>query len=585
MNEPKVICKWKYKTLSPDQKYQNISNYIKYITKQVEERRANEGAFRFSSGTIGEEEHDKETLKEFDQSKYLSYINERKGSSSLFSDNGVDTDELAKSLNKYAGTAWIPIVSMKEKDAIEYELLTEAQWIAKGRELAEEYRKILGIPKDNFNWVAAFHTKPEPDQNKLADAGAMPHIHFIIWEKVPTRSRPNLSRDQMSNVRVKTANVLSKEYMAQQYAKRNELRAKLQSKAKDSLTTQADFIRDLVLDIRTVTGGKGKLTIGNLEKRLSTLERIEKKMSNQQPLTDNEKYFLQSNKVSNVKEIRQKIRNYNYILDKLDNIVQETFKGELNELLQEWLEVSEHMREAQGKSLSEETTFRDLEKISKTIQNGILEKCKDASLDNRFITPALKGMLIEKCQYGQFKRNLSYETIQTSLETFTQLYKSIGLEREEVFRIGQEILDRSNLEEYEAVLQDAIDKKYDEDFYLQYITTCDFWETVKAMQIPLVPKEFPSIYQVGQSSYQIFHNTVLQPQIKTFLDVAKTKTFLDDNFFNVITDSVPSLVGIYNSPCNNRDEYKETYTSLLEEYENLNQAAMDRQPIKGEGAK
>lgn len=50
----------------------------------------------------------------------------------------------------------------------------------KATELAEEYRKVLGISKENYNWVAAFHTKSEADQNKDADAGCQPHLHFIL---------------------------------------------------------------------------------------------------------------------------------------------------------------------------------------------------------------------------------------------------------------------------------------------------------------------------------------------------------------------------------------------------------------------
>ena len=570
---PKAICKWKYKTLQPKTKNHKIDRYIEYITKQVEERRETSGNFRYSDETIiGTGESD----KKFEQEKYLSYIDQRKGSHSLFSDGGADIDLLEKELKEHKGTAWIPIVSMKEKDAKEFELMTEAQWIDKGRELAEEYRKILGINKDNFHWVAAFHTKPEPDQNRLADAGAMPHIHFILWEGTPTRKRPNLKSEEMATVRTKTVGVLTKDYMKKQYQERNELRASLIEKAKDSLTTDADMIRNLILDIRTTTGGKGKLSVGELEKRRDILERVERKLETKKELSEKESFFLKSNLVKpNLKSVRQKLNNYDYILNQLSSVIDYCLKDQFADLLDQWLEISEKMRSVQGKSLSQDNTRKDLLAMKKVIGNAILNQCKDSSLDNRYITPSLKGMLLERVQFGQFKRGLSFDTIQLAMETFVQLYKSIGLEKQEVLEIGQEILDRSNMESYQEILQDAIDKKYDEELYLQYITTNDFWQTVKAIQLPISKKEFTGLYKTGTSSYQMLNESFIKPQIKTILDIASTKTFLDDPFFKTVTSAEESFNNIFNKRVDRKEEFEENFNSLLDEYNNINQANMD----------
>ena len=82
--------------------------YINYIAKQVKERRDGKSGFALenSEGKIGEDDvktleqrlNDAKTPEEYQKLLYLKYIDERKGSNGLFSDEGIDTDELVRKL-------------------------------------------------------------------------------------------------------------------------------------------------------------------------------------------------------------------------------------------------------------------------------------------------------------------------------------------------------------------------------------------------------------------------------------------------------------------------------------------------------
>ena len=73
------------------------------------------------------------------------------------------------------------------------------------------YRKELNIPKENYEWLAAFHIKPENDQNKEADAGSMPHLHFILFELEPDpHKRPTIRHKRLDTIKDKTASILSR---------------------------------------------------------------------------------------------------------------------------------------------------------------------------------------------------------------------------------------------------------------------------------------------------------------------------------------------------------------------------------------
>ena len=71
------------------------------------------------------------------------------------------------------------------------------------------------------------------------------------------------------------------------------------------------------------------------------------------------------------------------------------------------------------------------------------------------------------------------------------------------------------------------------------------------------------------------NNTILKPQIKTILDTAQEKTILDDGFMKTIMSSVDNLTNIYNKPTTTNEEFRNSFNSLLDEYNTINQANMD----------
>lgn len=200
--------------------------------------------------------------------------------------------------------------------------------------MAEEYRKLLGIEKDNYRWVAAFHVKPEQDQNKDADAGSMPHLHFMIWEDKPTRSRPTLLKSEMDKVRERTANVLSHEYMMEKFAERNNLKDNIKTSALD-LNDYIAEIDNLIIDIHITTGGKGKMTIGEFERKQSALLSITDKFNNGQPFTQYELGIIDALNIKDRHDAQKSFSRYSYILDELDELCSEAItRPEVQELLE-----------------------------------------------------------------------------------------------------------------------------------------------------------------------------------------------------------------------------------------------------------
>lgn len=580
MTEQKVIVKWKYRQLSPGKKHHTINGYIKYISKQVEDRREDKGTFILddTSARIGSPAHDEKVIKEkmgddktFDQGKYLSYINERKGSHSLFSSDGSDIGKLVESLQKHKGYAWIPIVSMKEKDAEEYKLDTEAVWMDKAKELAEEYRKQLGISPENFRWVAAFHTKPESDQNNSADAGCMPHLHFILWEDTPCRSKPNLSKTEIDSVRAKTASVLSKDFMKLIYDERNKLRQEIVEKSKGSIENCMEQVQELLCDVRTVTEGRGKMSIGEFEKKARIYLNILEKMEQRKMLSEPEMYYVNTARIQSVADTKRVLSNYNYIIEETENVVDSILKQkEVAALVSEWFNASNTMRELQG-NLGNANTAKDFQKIKRVIENGILDECKKASYDNRQVSSALRGQLIEKIEHGKFRYESDSDTVESTIKVMTTLCKSVGLSERETRQMQYELLNRSNKREYVKKMDEIIRRKYREELsYSMYVTTKEFYNALHSIQTPMQRSQI-HLYSTKKNPYQMATDLVLVPPVRILSDDIKIVTAADMETAKTLADCLPNLKWLENKQVESKPDYESVYNQIIDAYSNIGQ--------------
>ena len=133
-----------------------------------------------------------------------------------------DTAELKEKIKDYQGTVWIPIISLKEDDAVEKRLDRESLWMKKTREIVPMIAEEIGIPNSNLNWLAAFHEKPVEKQKK---AGKQPHVHLILWEKQPILSNRMISKNNLENIKERVENnflIEAKHEQINDYLKNNK---------------------------------------------------------------------------------------------------------------------------------------------------------------------------------------------------------------------------------------------------------------------------------------------------------------------------------------------------------------------------
>ena len=561
------VVKWKYRVVKPGEKHHTIDGYISYVEKQVDERRNNNGVFAVNEkDVIGLNDQIQTDPDDFEQSLYLDYINERKGSRGCFSDQGADVDSLVSQLKQHEGAVWIPIVSLKEDWARQYGLDSEVKWMEKARELAEEYRKELGIPVTNYRWIAAFHSKSEAEQNPLADSGCQPHLHFMIWEDEPTRSKYALKHEAIDRIRQRTGSILSREYMEKHYKERNELKDEIISSSKLDIVNFADDVRSLAMNINVLMGGKGRLSVGELEKRRDIAIKILDKKETGISLSSSERYFAEMMDIDSPSSATRTINNYNYVLERLNSLSDKVMN---TELVQQWFEVSNLMRVSQHNP--ESLTLSDYSGMRRVVSNNILKEVKNITKDNLFIKDDLRGMLLERLELGAFKKNLSEDQINDDLKVITSLCKTIGMDEKQALEVQRSLLERSQMEKYYAYLQQLVEEYYK---MLQYgfdVTSRDFWQAMKDMRVPIshVESQFMSY---NSNPYSIANSVILDPVASNVMLVNNSASIMSGkDGKSIMNIGISDLAFIPKT----KEDYEAKYNSLLDSLSSYDQSSLE----------
>ena len=165
------------------------------------------------------------TLEElaFTNEVYMKYISERPGVEThtgelhgLFDQLGVaDYGKYKDLLEKGKSHVYRDIISLTREDAIELGYDHKEQWMSLLRDKMPLKAKGLGIPLQDFKWIAAFH-----------DEGHHPHVHVMCWDgsgKVKTfQTEKDISnfKSVLANDIFSNEMWLAKEY---KYEKRQEL--------------------------------------------------------------------------------------------------------------------------------------------------------------------------------------------------------------------------------------------------------------------------------------------------------------------------------------------------------------------------
>lgn len=172
---------------------------VKYYapTKQNQERNKAHATYIGTrpGAVLGKEEISLEEGDTFDlvsPEAHAKYAHERPGSHGLFGpeQEKVDIGSVQAELGEHKGLVWRMILSLKEEDATRLDMTSREQWEIKLRATVPEVSRRMGIGETNLRWVAAFHNEP-----------GHPHVHVMMWEKQPMRTRGTLSNQERLDVR------------------------------------------------------------------------------------------------------------------------------------------------------------------------------------------------------------------------------------------------------------------------------------------------------------------------------------------------------------------------------------------------
>lgn len=565
-----AVVKWKFRTVKPGKKHHTIDGYINYVEKQVEERRNNSGVFAVNEkAVIGLNDKIGINEDDFQQSVYLNYINERKGSSGCFSDQGKDVEKLIDQLKEHEGAVWIPIVSLKEEDAHRYGLENEASWMEKARELAEAYRKELGIASRNYKWIAAFHSKSEAEQNPDTDAGCQPHLHFMIWEETPLRSKYALKHEQIDHIRQMTNSILSREYMEQYYQERNRLKDEILSSSNLNILDYAEEVKRLAADINVLMGGHGKLTVGELEKRSNVSCQLMEKMTKNSSLSPSEEYYQQILGIYTPENAKRRMNNYLSVLNRLNELSGKVMN---TDLVQQWMEISNEMRASQHDP--EKSTFLDYSALQRTVMNSILNEVKTISKDNAYIKDGFRGMLLDRVENGSFRKGLTTEQIQDDLKVITSLCKTAQISKEDALQAQKTLLERSGKDELMQFLQQLVEEYYK---MLQMgfdVTSHDFWQAMKDLRMPVSGTE-SQIMSYKTNNYGIVNSTLIDPVVSNIMLVSNSSIMSGKEGKNIMNISAADLAFIPKT----LEEYETKYTSLLDALSSYGQQSSEEKDM------
>lgn len=155
---------------------------------------------------------------------HVKYAHERPGSHGLFSsvEATLNLKDIQKELQNHQGVVWRFVLSLTEEDAKRLGFDTRLKWEQALRAAVPEAAAKMGIGESNLRWVAAFHQEQ-----------GHPHVHLVIWEREPQRTKGLLSKGERIDVK--------RVFMRQVYADE-------QTRLYQEKTAMRDLIRDFAKD-------------------------------------------------------------------------------------------------------------------------------------------------------------------------------------------------------------------------------------------------------------------------------------------------------------------------------------------------
>ena len=222
------------------------------------------------------------------RSGMADYINERKGSNGLFSDEGVviNLSQIEQTINNHSGNVWGLIFSLKREDAERLGYNSAVQWMNLLRSHRNDIAREMHIAPGNLRWYAAYH-----------NSETHPHVHMLVWSDRP--QEPHLSTVGIHNIKHTIANDIFRQDLISVYTEQTQARddIKLAFRARmaeiieniqnGSISADSDIVLKFEMLCERLAEHEGKKVYGYLDKDAKKLvDKIVKMISGDERITE-----------------------------------------------------------------------------------------------------------------------------------------------------------------------------------------------------------------------------------------------------------------------------------------------------------
>ena len=301
------------------------------------------------------------------RSGMADYINERKGSTGLFSDEGVviNLSQIEETINSHSGNVWGLIFSLKREDAERLGYNSAVQWMNLLRSHRNDIAREMHIAPGNLRWYAAYH-----------NSETHPHVHMLVWSDRP--KEPHLSTVGIHNIKQTIAKDIFRQdlisvYKEQTLARDNikiQFRERLEEILSEMKASSIDEDGELAVKFQALSQKlaqhKGKKVYGYLDKDTKKMvDEIVKLISDDEGIAELHDLWY---------ECRCEVyRTYTNVMpERLSLEANEEFKSIRNEVVRMAadFEIPFELCGQDDKEPSDETEDEDYEELKEYAENG-----------------------------------------------------------------------------------------------------------------------------------------------------------------------------------------------------------------------
>ena len=168
------------------------------------------------------------------RSGMADYINDRRGSNGLFTDEGeaINMAAIMKEVDEHPGNVWCHIFSLTREDAERLGYNRAVEWMNLLRSHRNDIAREMHIDPANLRWYAAYHQHP-----------THPHVHMMVWSRNPTEAY--LSKKGIENIKRFMAQDIFRQDMMSVYREQTVVRDELKDTFRAEMESLLNNVRSM----------------------------------------------------------------------------------------------------------------------------------------------------------------------------------------------------------------------------------------------------------------------------------------------------------------------------------------------------